>query len=387
MAKHPGSIDRHGDRWRLRLSVRGQRHTFTFDGDQSQEWVEQKAREKDAELRGRHGRGLPGPTRFSVLLGRYRAAGMPGKEKAELAPLTRRSYRASLQAFETYFVKVCGDPATHEIRDTDVRAFMDWRYRHSPSGEELARKVSDRTVAKDRAILHRLFRWGRGLGLAEGNPVENTEGPQGDQREPLIIDGGQYEALLQACDGRPMLALYVLVLAETGVRCDSEALWLRWSDVDLETGLLTVESVRKGRRTKSGKSRRVPMTPRLRMAMAEHMAAYRMRTYNGQRTEWIFHHELDRRHAKAGDRLGGLRRAFAGAVKRAELPADLRQHDLRHRRVTTWLAEGKPIKLVSKAMGHSTVRVTEKYEHLVDRDLLTLVDEPTDQELRALVGR
>src|SRR5690606_10892560 len=99
---------------------------------------------------------------------------------------------------------------------------------------------------------------------------------------------------------------------------------------------------RKGRRTKSGKSRRVPMTPRLRDAFRGHMARYRFANYRGEPTEWVFHHDRDRRHAKAGTRLGSLRRAFQGAVDRAKLPADLRQHALRHRRVTVWLAEGKP---------------------------------------------
>jgi len=117
------------------------------------------------------------------------------------------------------------------------------------------------------------------------------------------------------------------------------------------------------------------------------MAASRLKTYHGRRTAWVLvlHHELDRRHAQAGSRLGKLWRVFAGAVKRAKLPADLRQHDLRHRRVTTWLQEGKPMHLVQRAMGHSTIRVTEGYSHLVDNDLLELVEEP-DRELRELIA-
>ena len=90
----------------------------------------------------------------------------------------------------------------------------------------------------------------------------------------------------------------------------------------------------------------------------------------------MFHHELDRRHTRAGNRLGSVRRAFAGAVKRAELPAYFNQHDLRHRRVTTWLAEGKPAHIVEKAMGHSDLRTTLTYAHLVDDDLLPLIDDP-----------
>jgi integrase len=48
--------------------------------------------------------------------------------------------------------------------------------------------------------------------------------------------------------------------------------------------------------------------------------------------------------------------AFAAAVKRAEVPK-VRIHDPRHRRVTTWLAEGKPAALVQEAMGHDNARL------------------------------
>jgi integrase len=382
MGKHPGSIDRHGASWRVRLCVAGQRHTFHLDGSLDQEAVEQQARERHAELHRRNGKGLPGPMRFSELLRRYRRAELP-----QLSPNSQRTYGASLHAFETYFVQEGSDPSAHEIRPGHIVAFMTWRRDHAPDGSKVRRTLSARTVNKDRVVLHVVFAFGETLEIVDSNPVRKTKPRKGDPREPLILDADQYEKLLGACEDRPMVALYVLTLGETGVRCDSEALWLRWEDVDLERGFLTVESVRKGRRTKSGKSRKVPMTSRLRKAMAEHMAAYRMKTYRGKRTAWVFHHELARRHAEPGDRITGLRRAFAGAVKRASLPADLRQHDLRHRRITTWLQDGHPIAIVAKAMGHSSLKVTEGYLHLVDRDLLPLVEEPTEEELRALVAR
>ena len=87
---------------------------------------------------------------------------------------------------------------------------------------------------------------------------------------------------------------------------------------------------------KSGAGRWVPMTPRLRQAMKEHFARYR---FGG--SPWVFHHTLRKRHAEKGARIRGLHRAFRSAAARAKLPPELRQHDLRHRRVTSWLAEGK----------------------------------------------
>lgn len=45
-----------------------------------------------------------------------------------------------------------------------------------------------------------------------------------------------------------------------------------------------------------------------------------------------------------------LRRFFALVAEEAELPDDFVTHDLRHRRVTSWLAEGKSPALVKEAM-------------------------------------
>jgi site-specific recombinase XerD len=48
---------------------------------------------------------------------------------------------------------------------------------------------------------------------------------------------------------------------------------------------------------------------------------------------------------------------------------------MRHRRVTTWLAEGKSAALVREAMGHADLRTTLGYSHLAKEHLRALVDE------------
>lgn len=162
--------------------------------------------------------------------------------------------------------------------------------------------------------------------------------------------------------------------AETGSRCESEALHLRWENLDFEQGFIWIGSGRDGHRTKSGKGRWVPMTQRLREALRDHAASFRMAVYGGARSPWVFHHPFARRRAEAGDRIGSLRRAFNAAATRAGLPAELHQHDLRHRRVTTWLAEGKSATLVREAVGHSDLRTTMAYSHLSREHLRGLVE-------------
>jgi len=167
-----------------------------------------------------------------------------------------------------------------------------------------------------------------------------------------------------------MLALYVLVLGETGARCESEALRIRWEDVDLEGGFLWIASGRDGHRTKSGKGRWVPLSARLIAAMRAHFARFR---FAG--SPWVFHHDRTQRHYRAGDRVVSFYHSFKRAAERASVSPELRQHDLRHRRVTTLLAKGKSAAQVKEMMGHADLRTTMGYAHLVREHLRDLMDD------------
>ncbi|HKV75751.1 MAG TPA: tyrosine-type recombinase/integrase, partial [Gemmatimonadales bacterium] len=160
-----------------------------------------------------------------------------------------------------------------------------------------------------------------------------------------------------------------LILAEAGIRCESEALWLRWEDLDLEGRRIHIVSGRDGHYTKGRKSRKVPMTGPLPEAIRAHMFRYQGAEYGGQRSPWVFHHEITRARHTAGERIHTLRPSFQSAAERAGLPSDFRQHDLRHRRATIWLREGYNNAAVQKIMGHSTGKILERYTHLVDSDL------------------
>jgi integrase/recombinase XerD len=327
--------------------------------------------------------GLPGAMRVSELLDRFEAERLP-----LLAESTRRTYSDSLRSFRAYFVDQLEDPDVRNVRAGNVRGYLSWR-RLRRFGE--AGVASARTLAKDRTVLHGVFAFAEELEVVDGNPVRRVKPPKSDARSPVILEDDQFEALLEACERdehghklaeAPMLRMYVLLLNETGLRCDSEALWLRWTDLDLEGAFVRVESsAAKGRRTKSGRSRWVPMTPRLRSSLREHVMRFRGATYGAeqQTSPWVFHHLYSRRNAKAGARVTKFRTGFAAAAARAGLPASLHQHDLRHRRVTTWLAGGASPMLVKEAMGHSDVRVTQGYTHLVREHLRALVGDLAQQ--------
>jgi len=76
----------------------------------------------------------------------------------------------------------------------------------------------------------------------------------------------------------------------------------------------------------------------------------------------------------AGERIGSLYDGYRNAAARAKLPRELRQHDLRHRRVISWLEQGHSPVLVKEAMGHANIATTMGYTHLVAAHLKTLVE-------------
>jgi site-specific recombinase XerD len=142
--------------------------------------------------------------------------------------------------------------------------------------------------------------------------------------------------------------------------------------------------------TKSGRTRFVPLTPRLQKALAAHMLRFKGATYwaaagTEQASPWVFHHLTTRRHAVAGERIVSLYGSFKAAAERAGLSPELHQHDLRHRRVTTWIAQGKDVALVKEALGHADLRTTMGYTHLAKEHLRALV-EPASARAPALEG-
>lgn len=109
--------------------------------------------------------------------------------------------------------------------------------------------------------------------------------------------------------------------------------------------------------------------------MREHFARFRF----SSGSPWVFHHTRTRRHYREGQRIGSLRTAFRSAARRAKISDAFHAHDLRHRRVTTWLADGKNPVHVKEAVGHADLRTTMAYTHLSREHLRSLTSgtEPT----------
>ncbi len=372
---YPGTLARrrHDDptAWWWRWQIGGRRYSRSFvapDRHAAERHVRNVLVDEVENEDKRHRAGLVVEPRISDLFAEFKRDYLPSVTSG-----TRHTYENSLNYFHRFFVEQHGDPLVTAVRKTDVSRYLDWRRTQRGGGGK--GPVSQRTLRKDYQTLGTIFEWAvQEREYRPDNPVVKSLKPKrGDEPQAHILSDAELKRLLTACDKRPMLRLFVLMCHETGLRPNSEALWLRWEDVDVRRALLKIVSGRDGHRTKTGKSRVLPLSDVLIAALQTHAACYRR--VGG--SPWVFHHLHRSRRYQTGERIANLLHSFQNAAKRANLPADLRPYDLRHTRITKWVAAGHNLALVQKAAGHSSVRTTMGYVHLVDDDLSALVAKPT----------
>jgi integrase len=160
-----------------------------------------------------------------------------------------------------------------------------------------------------------------------------------------------------------------------------EALALRWSDVDLDSGLLRVRGTLARvdgdlvvTATKTAKSRRsIPMSgtvEALLKAVRKQQLADRLKAGSQwHQTGDVFTTE----DGQPCDPRNALR-ALKSAAAKAELPG-IGLHTLRHSAATAMLTGGVPLKVVSEILGHASIVITaDTYGHVspdVSREALS----------------
>ena len=237
-------------------------------------------------------------------------------------------------------------------------------------GNLLKSGLSAHSVIQAHVVLHRALREAVLWGLVLRNATDGVSRPRIERAEIRTLSQAQVKKLFESTKGDRLHALWVL-LATTGLR-EGEALGLRWSDIDLKAGRL---SVRRSLQRQKGRGMVFvePKTNRSRRVV--YLAA--------GTTEVLKNH----RHDQAEERLqlGGRWKAddlvftsihgqplqqglvswsLHQALEKAGLPR-IRVHDLRHTAATHLLEKGVHPKVVQELLGHSTIMVTlDTYSHV-----------------------
>src|SRR5665811_357146 len=159
-------------------------------------------------------------------------------------------------------------------------------------------------------------------------------------------------------------------IAFTGLR-RGEALGLRWSDVDLENGRLSVRRalIPINREVvvsepKTVKGRRVIALDPGTVEVLKAQAARQLEEQSDWDDGWVETGLVFTQGNGAALDPETVTRYFRQAVKRS-MPPQIRLHDLRHTHSTLALQAGIHPKVVSERLGHATVSITlDTYSHL-----------------------
>lgn len=211
--------------------------------------------------------------------------------------------------------------------------------------------VSNSTINRELEVLSAAITYAsREWEWALPNPVTGRmlKEPEGRLR---WLTRAESVALIRAAETEPKaahLAPLITLALHTGMR-RGELLGLEWNRVDLRAGLIYLE----GMHTKAGKRRTVPINA---IARETVIVRARYRAEHCPGSPWVFSDE-------AGERIASVKRSFATACRRAGI-VDFHFHDLRHT-CAAWLVQvGVPLTEVRDVLGHSTVKMTERYAHL-----------------------
>ncbi|MGA3287015.1 MAG: site-specific integrase [Bacteroidota bacterium] len=193
--------------------------------------------------------------------------------------------------------------------------------------------------------------------ILQRNPIRNIKLCPVPQQTPQFFNLDHFKKLLHTVK-EPWLSNAIQLAVFTGMR-RSEITNLQWKHIDFSRELIYVESDANFQ-TKTGKRRILPMNSYV-LKLLQAMFLKRTGDYvimlNGKKVRDIW-----------------LSRRFKQYIKKVNIDKSLHFHILRHT-FASWLVQaGVPIYEVQALMGHSTIRVTQAYSHLIPKQLKTSVE-------------
>lgn len=275
-------------------------------------------------------------------------------------PNTVRTYRTYV---DQYLIPTIGRHRLDKLTPEHIgKAWVDLR----------AQGLSQNTVHNVHAALSRALKVAHQRGKVVQNVATLLDAPPRTKSEPVVLDKAQARAVLTAAKAKENRnAARWSVAFALGLR-QGEALGLRWSDVDLEKGVLVVRhSLGRVKSkglvlgpTKGGKDRVIVLPAPLLTELKAHRKA-QLAERMAARNEW---HDLDYLFPWADGRPIDPREDrdhWKALLTRAKVP-DVRGHSARHTAATMLLAQGVAIEVVKEILGHSSITVTQGYQHRVN---------------------
>ena len=231
--------------------------------------------------------------------------------------------------------------------------------------EKMNQGLSPNTVIKHYVMLTTALGMAVRLEMLERSPMDRVTPPKKKEARFSFYSPEQLQLLFSAVSGT-MMELPVKLAAYLGLR-RSEICGLRWENVDLEAGLLSIREVRtevggsvvlKSPKTRTS-ARRLGITGLQDLQQVLRRAWERRRSDDPK--EWVV-----LRQDGTPPKPDQLTRDLLTVVRRQGLPK-ISLHGLRHSFASVANSQGVPMFDISRTLGHSSMTVTSNiYTHLFD---------------------
>ena len=282
--------------------------------------------------------GIVSPS--TVTLAEFAAKWMAERIRLSHADTTQRNYETSLRL---HLLPTLGEKKLREIRGADAASIV--------AGLRAAGR-SVKTTNLVVGVLQALLNDAVEMRAIAANPLVGFKPLREELKEFHFWTESEIRQFLTANRADPLFPLYLTAL-NTGMR-RGELCGLKWDRVNLAVRQITVtrtlDRYRLKESTKSGKKRVVPMNQEVHGLLSG--------LWKAQGSEFIFREEdgspIDVVH---------LDRRFKAAQRRAGVQP-IRFHDLRHTFASHFMMKGGNVYDLQKILGHSTVKMTERYAHL-----------------------
>lgn len=343
------TIYRRGKRWWARAQRKGREHRRSLETN-NRAIAERRLREWLEELDAIAWGDKPRRT-WAEAAEKFIREHLP-----TIKPRAAERYGTSLKHLDEHF----GGKMLHQVTSAEMSDFETKRR---------AVGVSNSTIRRDLACLSSLMSSAIDWEWVDANPVpaylkrRAKRGlKEGEPRTRYLTEDEERRLLACATShadrtkkgkrpGKATSTREAMILAiDTGLRRE-ELFGLAWKQIDLVRGLIDT-----GTKTKSGKSRKLPVSERVRTILG------------------TLPTRIDCPYVllnpATGDRYRQLNQGLKAAARRAGI-TDLQWHDLRRTAGCRWLQrDGKSMEEVSLLLGHSSIEVTEQRYAFLDNEAL-----------------
>ncbi len=293
----------------------------------------------------------------------------------------QNTYEGYKRIIENHLKPTIGKRMLKDLRPEHVQKMLNERL--EKGNKRTKGPLGHRQVEYIYAVLHSALERAVKNNLVIRNVCDAVDKPKIIKHEFMPWTVEETNKFLTSVKSCRLFPLYLTAWG-TGLR-RAELLGLRWEDIDLKKGTLTVRRVlvrikggHKFQEPKTKKSRRTVPLPD---AVTEELKSWKSRLAQ-EELKWRGKHKnmkpedippFNPDKQVFPDELGQpmnpefVSRSFKADLKKAKLP-ETRFHDLRHGHATMLLELGEDLKVISERLGHSTITMTaDTYGHVRER--------------------